>query len=85
MEAAETPGPDRGWYRDYYLLTGEHMILTDEGWEFGEAKASYEEDAREDHARLVADGHASLDDPPPSYIHDELNAPAAPSGEEAGR
>lgn len=24
--------PDETWWRDYFLLTGEHMILTDEGW-----------------------------------------------------
>ena len=25
--------PDTDWFRDYYLLTGDHVILTDEGWE----------------------------------------------------
>ena len=29
---------DTNWLRDFYLLTGDHMILTDEGWESGEAK-----------------------------------------------
>lgn len=24
--------PDKNWYRDYYLLTGDHMQLTEEGW-----------------------------------------------------
>lgn len=25
-------GPDENWFRDYYLITGEHMQLTEEGW-----------------------------------------------------
>lgn len=24
--------PDKGWFKDFYLLTGDHMQLTDEGW-----------------------------------------------------
>jgi len=24
--------PDEKWYRDYFLLTGDHMVLTDGGW-----------------------------------------------------
>ena len=32
--------PDTNWWRDYFLLTGDHMICTDEGWQPGEAKAS---------------------------------------------
>jgi hypothetical protein len=24
--------PDRNWWRDYYLLTGDHMVCTEEGW-----------------------------------------------------
>jgi hypothetical protein len=24
--------PDKDWHRDCYLLTGEHMVLTEEGW-----------------------------------------------------
>jgi hypothetical protein len=24
--------PDENWYRDYFTLTGEHMILIEEGW-----------------------------------------------------
>lgn len=27
--------PDKDWFRDYFLFTGDHMILTDEGWEPG--------------------------------------------------
>ena len=33
--------PNGTWFRRYFLLTGDHMILTDEGWEPGEAKQSY--------------------------------------------
>lgn len=28
--------PDSQWFRDYYLIKGEHVILTDEGWVPGE-------------------------------------------------
>ena len=31
----------RALWRDYYEWTGDHMILTDEGWERGEVKESY--------------------------------------------
>lgn len=33
--------PGRKLWRDYYEFMGEHMILTDEGWEPGEVKQSY--------------------------------------------
>jgi hypothetical protein len=32
--------PDVSWLRDFYLLTGDHMILTDEGWQSGDGKNS---------------------------------------------
>lgn len=32
---------DPNLWRDYYDYSGNHMILTDEGWEPGEAKQSY--------------------------------------------
>ena len=35
------PISDTSWWRDYYLFTGQHMILTDEGWEDGSSKQSY--------------------------------------------
>lgn len=35
--------PDAHWLKDYYLLTGDHMILTEEGWECGGLKSSYED------------------------------------------
>lgn len=25
-------GPDENWWRDFYLLTGDHMVCTNEGW-----------------------------------------------------
>lgn len=31
----------RKLWRDFYEYTGDHMILTDEGWEPGEVKQSY--------------------------------------------
>lgn len=31
-DAAEIAAPDKDWFRDLYLLTGEHAVLTDEGW-----------------------------------------------------
>lgn len=33
--------PGRKLWRDYYEFMGDHMILTDEGWEPGSAKRSY--------------------------------------------
>jgi hypothetical protein len=30
--------PDETWWREYYLLTGEHMVRTEEGWESGSIK-----------------------------------------------
>jgi hypothetical protein len=24
--------PDKRWFKDWFLITGEHMILTEEGW-----------------------------------------------------
>jgi hypothetical protein len=28
--------PDGKWFKDYFTLTGDHMVLTEEGWELGE-------------------------------------------------
>jgi hypothetical protein len=39
--ADEIRAPDPQWFRDYFLLTGQHMILTDEGWEDGSSKPAY--------------------------------------------
>ena len=50
----------RKLWRDYYVLIGQHMILTDEGWEDGTSKAAYLESA---------DGDEGV-------ILDEVNAPA---------
>lgn len=46
-------------WRDYWIYTRQHMILTDEGWEPGEALASYAALAREEGlslADMVRDG-----------------------------
>jgi hypothetical protein len=57
-------GPGLKLWHDYYEWTGDHMILTDEGWEPGEVKASYEEMAEAEGLPLS------------SFITDEVNAPA---------
>lgn len=33
---------DGTWWRDYLLITGHHMILTDYGWEPGSVKSDYD-------------------------------------------
>ena len=38
-ELFEDSAPDTAWWRDYFLLAGEHMVCTEEGWEPGSAKA----------------------------------------------
>ena len=38
---ASSQAPDPEWYRDYFLLVGSHMILTEDGWEDGENKQAY--------------------------------------------
>lgn len=35
-DSFEDSAPDREWFGELYELTGEHMILTDEGWCPGE-------------------------------------------------
>ena len=40
VENAEQPAPNETWYPRYFRLTGEHRILTEEGWQPGEVKAS---------------------------------------------
>jgi hypothetical protein len=56
-------GPGVKLWRDYYEWTGEHMILTDEGWEPGEVKQSYVDMAEAEGLPLS------------SFIQDEVNAP----------
>lgn len=36
----EGPTGDPQWWREYFLFTGRHMILTEEGWEPGDCKDS---------------------------------------------
>lgn len=58
----DRPAGDIQWWRDYYLFSGQHMILTDEGWEDGGSKQSY----------------LDMDAEHPEYgasILDEVNAP----------
>lgn len=35
---------DDQWFRDYFLITGEHMILADGSWEPGKLKEQIRED-----------------------------------------
>jgi hypothetical protein len=44
VEFVDEEAPDPFWWRDYFVLTGEHMVLTEEGWEPGECKAAYLDD-----------------------------------------
>lgn len=39
--ATEMMAPDPTWFREFFLLSGDHMILTDEGWESGDVKQEY--------------------------------------------
>ncbi len=65
----ELPPPDAHWYQEYFELTGdgEHMILTDEGWEPGANKQSYLDEYGTEAIHLYGT----------EAIHLELNAPAA--------
>jgi hypothetical protein len=51
-------------WREYYEWSGNHMILTEEGWEPGDAKESYTALALEEDRDIS------------NYITDEVNAPA---------
>lgn len=50
---SNTKAPDSTWFRDLYLYTGDHMVLTDEGWcpadafDFSEGEILYEVNAPE--------------------------------------
>jgi hypothetical protein len=37
-EMFEDRSPDPRWFKELFLLTGRHMICTEEGWEPGECK-----------------------------------------------
>lgn len=39
--ATEMSAPDETWFQEYFALTGEHMILTEEGWTVGSDKVVY--------------------------------------------
>lgn len=58
---------DETLWKDYFQYTGQHMILTDEGWYGGEMKQSYIDE--------IANGNwgdATLDE----FVFDEINAPS---------
>lgn len=55
--------PNEKWWKQFFLLDGAHMILTDEGWESGCGKEQYEKDAKEDGVPLS------------DFIRDEVNSP----------
>ena len=59
----DRPVGDTSWWRDFFLFTGQHMILTNEGWESGESRQSYIDMA-------TKDGYGIAD-----LILDEVNAP----------
>jgi hypothetical protein len=35
---ADDTAPDARWWKDLFLLTGQHMVCTEEGWEDGACK-----------------------------------------------
>jgi hypothetical protein len=37
----ENESPDKTWLEEYFALTGEHMILTDEGWTTGKDRSAF--------------------------------------------
>lgn len=55
---------DVNWWREYFIFTGEHMILTDEGWVEGRDKPLYAAQAAEDEI------------PMSDLVLDEVNVPA---------
>lgn len=62
-ECFDGGGPDKNWFREYFILTGAHMILTDEGWQSGEVKEELAKEAQEN-GEDVSD-----------WVLDEVNAP----------
>ena len=62
-EQDDLMAPNTTWFRRYYELSGQHMILTEDGWEHGSSKPTYIEQAK-------ADGV-----PINEVILDEVNAP----------
>lgn len=60
----EMIAPGLKLWHDYYEWSGDHMILTDEGWETGEAKQSYV-DLAKDEGQVLSD-----------FILDEVNTPS---------
>jgi hypothetical protein len=50
--------PDANWLGEYYTLTGDHMICTEEGWEPGEGKAEYMKDPDFDSTNILMEVNA---------------------------
>lgn len=63
-ERFDEVAPDKNWFREYFILTGAHMILTAEGWQSGEVKEELVKEAQEN-GEDVSD-----------WILDEVNAPS---------
>lgn len=40
----EHSAPDKTWFKDFFALTGEHAILTDEGWQTDVTRDDFEND-----------------------------------------
>lgn len=55
--------PNGTWWKQFFILDGAHMILTEEGWESGEVKASIIKDCIENEVPIT------------EAIRDEVNAP----------
>jgi hypothetical protein len=48
-EQMEDKPPTESWLREYFELTGDHMVCTEEGWQPGENKEALICDYGEDH------------------------------------
>jgi hypothetical protein len=63
-EMFEYRAPDLGWWKEYLLLTGEHAILTEEGWEHPASRLTYLQEDPDweplDEVNAPAEGNLSL-------------------------
>jgi hypothetical protein len=59
--------PGMKLWRDYYVFSGDHMILTEDGWEPGSVRQSYIEMANLEGLPIT------------DFILDEVNPPSSPS------
>jgi hypothetical protein len=58
--ATEMPAPDEKWFQEYFALTGEHMVLTEEGWIPGKDKAAHRPEEILDEVNAPAAENESL-------------------------